>query len=104
MINKNENIIFANFAPDIIEDKYDMIKFNKFADFILECLGEEYTKLEFNGYKLIEKYNKVTIQLYIKINSNEYEIRIPCDFNTSISKILHEAKSDINQLILNCYK
>lgn len=104
MINKNENNIFAPFVPDIIEDKYDMTKFNKFADFILECLVEEYTKLEFNGYKLKEEYNKVTIQIYIKINSNEYEIRIPCDFNTTISKILHEAKSDISHLILNCYK
>ena len=25
-------------------------------------------------------------------------------FNTTISNILHEAKSDISQLILNCYK
>jgi hypothetical protein len=80
--------------------KYDTKKFNKFADFIIECLVEEYSKLEFNSYKL----KKNTIQLYIKINSNEYVIRIPCDFNTTISKILHEAKSDISQLILNYYK
>ena len=85
-------------------DKYYMKKFNKFADFIIECLVEEYTKLEFTSYKLKEEYNKVTIQLYIKINSNEYEIRIPCDFSTPISKILYEAKSDISQIILNCYK
>lgn len=85
-------------------NKYYMKKFNKFADFITECLVEEYTKLEFTSYKLKEEYNRVTIQLYIKINSKEYEIRIPCDFNTTISKILHEAKSDISQLILNCYK
>lgn len=85
-------------------DKYYMKKFNKFADFIIECLVEEYTKLEFISYKLKEEYNSVIIQLYIKINSNEYEIRIRCDFNTTISKILHEAKSDISQLILNCYK
>lgn len=85
-------------------DKYYKKKFNKFADFIIECLVEEYTKLEFTNYKLKEEYNRVTIQLYIKINSNEYEIRIPCDFTTSISIILHKAKSDISQLILNCYK
>nr|UWF92280.1 MAG: hypothetical protein [Bacteriophage sp.] len=85
-------------------NKYYMKKFNKFADFIIECLVEEYTKLEFTNYKLKEEYNRVTIQLYIKINSNEYEIRIPCDFNVPISKILHEAKSDISQIILNCYK
>lgn len=85
-------------------DKYYKKKFNKFADFIIECLVEEYTKLEFTNYKLKEEYNRVTIQLYIKINSNKYEIRIPCDFNTSISIILDKAKSDISQLILNCYK
>lgn len=85
-------------------DKYYMKKFNKFADFIIECLVEEYTKLEFTSYKLIEEYNRVLIQLYIKISSNEYELRIPCDFNVPISKILHEAKSDISQIILNCYK
>lgn len=85
-------------------DKYYRKKFNKFADFIIECLVEEYTKLEFTSYKLKEEYNRVIIQLYIKINSNEYEIRIPCDFNVPISKILHEAKSDISQIILNCYK
>ena len=85
-------------------NKYYRKKFNKFADFIIECLVEEYTKLEFTSYKLKEEYNKVIIQLYIKINSNEYEIRIPCDFNTAISYILHEAKSDISQLILNSYK
>lgn len=27
-------------------DKYYMKKFNKFADFIIECLVEEYTKLK----------------------------------------------------------
>lgn len=85
-------------------NKYCVKKFNKFADFITECLVEEYTKLEFTSYKLKEEYNRVTIQLYIKINSKEYEIRIPCDFNTTISKILDEAKSDINHLILNSYK
>jgi hypothetical protein len=42
--------------------------------------------------------------LCIKLNSDEYELRIPCDFNVPISKILHEAKSDISQIILNCYK
>lgn len=85
-------------------DKYYRKKFNKFADFIIECLVEEYTKLEFIRYKLKEEYNRVIIQLYIKINSNEYEIRIPVDFNITISKILDAAKSDISQLILNCYK
>ena len=84
-------------------DKYCMKKFNKFTDFIVECLREEYTKIDFNSYRLEEKYNKVTIKLYIKLNSNEYELRIPCDFNVPISKILHEAKSDIMQII-NCYK
>lgn len=85
-------------------DKYYMKKFNKFADFILECLHEEYTKIEFNKYELEDQYNKVTIKLYIELNCTEYEIRIPCDFNTSITKLLHEAKSDISQLIINCYK
>ena len=37
-------------------DKYYMKKFNKFADFITECLHEEYTKIDFNSYKLEEKY------------------------------------------------
>ena len=85
-------------------DNYNMRKFNKFADFIIDCLHEEYTKIDFNSYALEEKYNRVTIKLYIKLNSNEYEIRIPCNFNVPISKILHEAKSDISQIILNCYK
>lgn len=85
-------------------DKYYMRKFNKFADFIIDCLCEEYTKIDFNNYALEEKYNKVTIKLYIKLNSDEYELRIPCDFNVPISKILHGAKSDISQIILNCYK
>lgn len=85
-------------------DKYYMRKFNKFADFIIDCLREEYTKIDFNNYAVEEKYNKVTIKLYIKLNSDEYELKIPCDFNVPISKILHEAKSDISQIILNCYK
>lgn len=85
-------------------EKYYMIKFNKFTDFILACLREEYTKIDFNSYKLEEKYNKVTIKLYFKLNSGEYELRIPCDFNVPISKILNEAKSDISQIIVNCYK
>lgn len=85
-------------------DKYYMKKFNKFADFILECLREEYTKIDFNNYTLVENYNKVTIILTITLNNNEYNIRIPCDFNIPISKILHETKSDICQIILNCYK
>lgn len=74
------------------------------ADFILECLCEEYTKIDFNNYTLVKDYNGATIILYITLNNNEYSIRIPCDFNMPISKILNEAKSDINQLILNCYK
>lgn len=85
-------------------EKYYMRKFNKFTDFIVECLREEYTKIDFNSYTLEEKYNRVTIKLYIKLNSDEYELRIPCDFNVPISKILYEAKSDISQIILNCYK
>ena len=36
-------------------DKYYKKKFNKFADFIIECLVEEYTKLEFTNYKLKEE-------------------------------------------------
>lgn len=43
-----------------------MKKFNKFADFIIECLVEEYTKLEFNNYKLKEEYHVILIQLYQK--------------------------------------
>ena len=31
-------------------DKYYMRKFNKFADFIIDCLREEYTKIDFNNY------------------------------------------------------
>lgn len=85
-------------------DKYYMKKFNKFADFILDCLHEEYTKIDFNNYTIVENYNKVTIILCIQLNNNEYSIRIPFDFNVPISKILHEAKSDISQIILNCYK
>lgn len=85
-------------------EKYYMRKFNKFTDFIVECLREEYTKIDFNSYTLEDKYNRVTIKLYIKLNNGEYELRIPCDFNVPISKILHEAKSDISQIILNCYK
>ena len=85
-------------------EKYYMKKFNKFTDFIVECLREEYTKIDFNSYTLEEKYNRVTLKLNIKLNSDEYELRIPCDFNVPISKILHEAKSDISQIILNCYK
>lgn len=85
-------------------EKYYMRKFNKFTDFIVECLREEYTKIDFNSYTLEEEYNRVTIKLYIKLNSDEYELRIPCDFNVPISKILYEAKSDISQIILNCYK
>lgn len=85
-------------------EKYYMRKFNAFADFITECLREAYTKIDFNNYILEEKYNKVTIKIYININSDEYEVRIPCDFNTTITKILNEAKSDISQLIINCYK
>ena len=85
-------------------EKYYMRKFNKFTDFIVECLREEYTKIDFNSYALEESYNRVTLKLYIKLNSDEYELRIPCDFNAPISKILHEAKSDISQIILNCYK
>ena len=60
-------------------EKYYMRKFNKFTDFIVECLREEYTKIDFNSYTLEEKYNRVTIKLYIKLNSGEYELRIPCD-------------------------
>lgn len=74
------------------------------ADFILERLREEYTKIDFNNYTLVKNYNGVTIILHITLNNNEYGIRIPCDFNIPISKILNETKSDINQLILNCYK
>lgn len=85
-------------------EKYYMEKFKKFTDFIVECLHEEYTKINFNSYTIEEKYNKVTIKIYIKLNGNEYELRIPCDFNVPISKILYEAKSDITQIILNCYK
>lgn len=85
-------------------DKYYMKKFNKFADFILECLHEEYRKIDFNNYTLVENYNKVTINLCITLNNNEYYIRIPCDFNIPITKILYETKSDISQIILNCYK
>ena len=85
-------------------EKYYMRKFNKFTDFIVECLREEYTKIDFNSYTLEEEFNRVTLKLYIKLNSDEYELRIPCDFNVPISKILHEAKSDISQIILNCYK
>lgn len=85
-------------------DKYYMRKFNKFADFIIECLHEEYKKIDFNNYILEEKYNRVTIHIYIKLNSDEHKLIIPCDFNVPISKILHESKSDINQLIINCYK
>ena len=81
-----------------------MKKFYKFADFILECLHEEYTKIEFNKYELEDEYNKVTIKLHIELNLDDYEIIIPCDFNVPITKILHEAKSDISQIILNCYK
>lgn len=81
-----------------------MKKFYKFADFILECLHDEYTKIEFNKYELEDKYNKVSIKLQIEINLNVYEIIIPCNFNVPITKILHEAKSDISQIILNCYK
>ena len=85
-------------------EKYYMRKFNKFTDFIVECLREEYTKIDFNRYALEEEYNTVTIKLYITLNSDEYELRIPCNFNAPISKILHEAKNDIIQIILNCYK
>lgn len=85
-------------------DKYYMKKFNKFADFILECLREEYTKIDFNNYTLEEKYNNVTIKLYIKLNSDENELIIPCNFNIPISKILNGAKSDISKIIINCYK
>lgn len=81
-----------------------MRKFNRFADFIVECLREEYTKIDFNSYILEEKYNHVTIKIYIKLNSDEYELGIPCNFNVPISKILNEAKSDIMQIIINCYK
>ena len=81
-----------------------MKKFYKFADFILECLHEEYTKIEFNKYELEDKHNRVIIKLQIGINLNSYVINIPCDFNAPISKILYEAKSDISQIILNCYK
>lgn len=85
-------------------DKYYLKKFNKFTDFIITCLQEEYSKIEFNSYELEDKYNSVTIKLYIKISCNEYEVRIPCDFGKPISKILHEAKSNISQIILNSYK
>lgn len=85
-------------------DKYYTRKFNKFTDFIVECLREEYSKIDFNSYTLVENYNKVTIIICIKLNSDEYELRIPCDFNVPISKILYEAKSDIRQIILNSYK
>lgn len=85
-------------------EKYYMKKFKKFTDFIVECLHEEYTKIDFNSYTIEEQYNRVTIKLYIKLNSNEYELIISCDFDVPISKILYEAKSDITQIILNCYK
>ena len=74
------------------------------ADFILECLCEYYTKIDFNNYTLVKDYNRVIIILNITLNNNEYSIRISCDFNMPISKILNKAKSDINQLILNSYK
>lgn len=48
-------------------EKYYMRKFNKFADFIIECLREEYTKIDFNSYALEEKFNRVTLKLYIKL-------------------------------------
>lgn len=83
---------------------YYMKKFKRFADFIIECLQEKYTNTRFTRYELEEEYNKVTIKLYIKINAKEYTIRIPCDFNIPIAKILQESICDINQIILNCYK
>jgi hypothetical protein len=43
-------------------------------------------KIDFNSYALEEKYNTVTIKLYITLNSDEYELRIPCNFNAPISK------------------
>ena len=85
-------------------DKYYMKKFDKFADFIIECLREEYTKIDFNKYTLEEEYNNVTIKLYIKLNSDECELRIPCNFKLPITKIFNEAKNDISQIILKCYK
>lgn len=85
-------------------DKYYLKKYNHIADFIQEVLNENYKKIKFNSYKIEEEYNRATLIFYIKLNDNEYELRIPLDLNKSILKIIEQAKLDLNDLIINCYK
>lgn len=85
-------------------DKYYSKKYNHIADFIQEDLNENYKKIKFNSYKIEEEYNRVTLIFYIKLNDNEYELRIPLDLSKSILKIIEQAKLDLNDLIINCYK
>nr|DAW20219.1 MAG TPA: hypothetical protein [Caudoviricetes sp.] len=85
-------------------DKYYLKKYNHFADFIKESLNEIYTKINFNSYKIEEKYNRASIIYYLKINDNEYELRIRIDINKSILEIIEQAKIDLNELLINIYK
>lgn len=79
-------------------------KYNHFADFIKESLNEIYTKINFNSYKIEETYNRVSIIYYIKLNDNENELRIFVDLNMSILKMIEQAKIDLKELVINCYK
>lgn len=85
-------------------DKYYLKKYKHFADFIEECLNEDYTKIKFNSYRIEEEYNRISIIFYIKLNNNEYELRIFVDVNKSILKIIEQAKIDLSELIISCYK
>lgn len=85
-------------------DKYYLKKYNHFADFIKESLNEVYTKINFNSYRIEEKNEIVTIIFYIKLNDNEYELKIIVDLNMSILEIIEQAKNDLRKLIINCYR
>ncbi len=85
-------------------ERYYMKKYHYLADFIKECLIEEYTKIEFNSYKVEEEYNRKIIFYYIKLNNNEYELKLYLDTNMSLFKLIEYAKIEVKELIVNCYK
>lgn len=84
MINSNENnIIFARFATEIIDNKYD--------------IDSTYNVVEMN-----ESWSNLTITFYI--NLHKCSISIPINYKTQTIDILVEDISErINRRILRSY-